>query len=534
MFIRASPSWSATHKPCGVSPQLIHLAFLTHLTILVVLLRPLVAFCAPAQPVPDKLVVLTFDDAVKSHRTFVAPMLKELGFGATFFVTHGWMNDPTNFMSWQDIAEIHEMGFEIGNHSWTHPDFSIPKNAVRLAGELYLVDRALDQTKPKVPRPVSFAWCGNTFGPEGAQRLAELGYKFARRGQQPETRNGKLEIGPTYDPKRFHPLLIPTTGDANTNWTLEHFERVVARATNGQAVVLQFHGAPDIAHPWVHTPPERLRDYLAYLKENHFRCIAVRDLEPYIDRDHLPADPMLNFRQPPRSPERLALPAETVATRANLGFWLQDMLIAHRYTWDEAAHVCGWTTELVQQKAAELHISPGSPSANSAGAEAVVWPYPGGREVRRGFRDGCIDFQRGTKASVFLPWDKASYAVVDLPEAIFSDKKLIYLAHTHVPTIWDEQNVILENIDWTREPDGSLRHERVLSNKVAFGASVLPKSGGVNMELWLRNGSDQPLRELRTQICTLLNGAPDFNEQTTNNKIFRCPYAAVRSANGQH
>jgi hypothetical protein len=31
--------------------------------------------------VPDKVVVLTFDDALKSHLTFVAPLLKELIFG---------------------------------------------------------------------------------------------------------------------------------------------------------------------------------------------------------------------------------------------------------------------------------------------------------------------------------------------------------------------------------------------------------------------------------------------------------------------
>src|SRR5439155_24722589 len=76
-----------------------------------------VAFGASAQSVPDRVVVLTFDDAVKSHRTFVAPLLKELGFGATFFVTHKWMDDRTNFMTWEDISEIHQMGFEIGNHS---------------------------------------------------------------------------------------------------------------------------------------------------------------------------------------------------------------------------------------------------------------------------------------------------------------------------------------------------------------------------------------------------------------------------------
>ncbi|MEP7365288.1 MAG: polysaccharide deacetylase family protein [Acidobacteriota bacterium] len=38
------------------------------------------------QPVPDKLVVLTFDDGVVSHATFVAPLLKQYGFGGTFFV----------------------------------------------------------------------------------------------------------------------------------------------------------------------------------------------------------------------------------------------------------------------------------------------------------------------------------------------------------------------------------------------------------------------------------------------------------------
>jgi hypothetical protein len=43
--------------------------------------RPGAAALTCAAAIPPKLVVLTFDDAVKSHRTFVAPLLKELGFG---------------------------------------------------------------------------------------------------------------------------------------------------------------------------------------------------------------------------------------------------------------------------------------------------------------------------------------------------------------------------------------------------------------------------------------------------------------------
>jgi peptidoglycan/xylan/chitin deacetylase (PgdA/CDA1 family) len=492
----------------------------------------LIAIGAPTQSVPDKLVVLTFDDAVKSHRTFVAPLLKELGFAATFFVTHKWMDDHTNFMTWEDISEIHEMGFEIGNHSWTHSDFSQPKNAAHLAGELALVDRELGQTKVKVPRPPSFAYCGNTFGAEAVQRLTDLGYKFARRGEQPEARYATLDIGATYDPKRHHPLLIPTTGDAYPIWTLEHFKTVVARATNGQIVVLQFHGVPDAAHPWVHTPPERFREYMAHLKENNFRCIAVRDLEPFVDRDNLPADPLLKARQPQRAPERLALPVEMEATRRDPGYWLENMLVHHRFTWAEAAKVCGWSTEEVQKKAAELHIRRDTTPGKLTSGQVRVLPYPGGREVRRGFTDGNIDFQRGTKASIFLPWDTTSYVVVDLPEAIFSQNRLIYLAHTHVPTIWDEQNLSLDNIDWTREPDGSLRFERVLPNRVAFGASIQPKAGSVEMDLWLRNGSEEALPGLRTQICGHLKGAPEFNAQTTTNKIFRAPSVAVHAAGG--
>ena len=43
-----------------------------------------------SETVPDKIVVLTFDDSVASHATFVAPLLKKHGFGATFFITEGF------------------------------------------------------------------------------------------------------------------------------------------------------------------------------------------------------------------------------------------------------------------------------------------------------------------------------------------------------------------------------------------------------------------------------------------------------------
>jgi peptidoglycan-N-acetylglucosamine deacetylase len=61
---------------------------------------------------------MTFDDACLSHRSVVAPRLKELGYGATFFVCEypGIFAQQEHSMSWEQICELHDMGFEIGNH----------------------------------------------------------------------------------------------------------------------------------------------------------------------------------------------------------------------------------------------------------------------------------------------------------------------------------------------------------------------------------------------------------------------------------
>ncbi|MGA3323755.1 MAG: polysaccharide deacetylase family protein [Terriglobia bacterium] len=490
---------------------------------------------SPNLPIPDKTVVLTFDDAVKSHRTFVAPLLKESGFRATFFVTHRWMDAPENFMTWQEIAELYQMGFEIGNHTWTHGSFSSPRNAAHLHGELALVERELK--KVGVPRPSTFAYPGDDFGPEALNVLMKQGYLLARRGMQPEVKYGAMEPGPAFDPARHHPLLIPTAGDAYPDWTLDYFQKVVSYARGGKAVVLQFHGVPDLAHPWVYTPPADFRQYMAFLKENAFRVLALGDLQPYLNLAQPPDDPLLKARYPEVRSGCLDLPTEVAATRADLRYWLENMLRDHRYSWAEAATACGMSEEEVRQRAREFGLDPPAPTV-SPGKMVRVLPYPGGRYPRIGFEDGAIDPMRGTKASVFLPWDPASYVVLDLPEAIFSNLGLIFLAHTDIPTLWNDKNVVLENKDWERGADGSLSSQWTLPNYVTFGAHIRPGENSVEMELWLRNFSGVDLTGmngsagLRNQVCIMLKGAPEFNAQTNDNKILRKPVAAVRSADG--
>ncbi len=215
-----------------------------------------------------------------------------------------------------------------------------------------------------------------------------------------------------------------------------------------------------------------------------------------------------------------------------LRYWLQNMFWHHRFSHDEAAAALGLSKKDVADAIEKLAIRPDARTARPADASLLVLPYPGGRHPRIGFLDGAVDPQRETKVSVFTPWDPASYVVVDVPEAIWSNLGLTYLAHTHVPTVWTKQGVTLKPLEWHRRADGSLDIERVLPNGIAFGTRVRPGRDAVRMDMWLKNGTTEPLSDLRVQMCVMLKGAADFAEQTNDNKVFSKPFVACRSQRG--
>ncbi|MCF6284984.1 MAG: polysaccharide deacetylase family protein, partial [Candidatus Hydrogenedentes bacterium] len=472
----------------------------------------------------EKTVVLTLAAAVKSQITVVAPALKERGFDATFFISQLWMDDPEHFLSWEDVGTLHEMGFEIGNHTWTHIGVGGPRSALLLEGELALVEHALKGVG--VPKPISFAWPGNSFCIEGVAVLEKAGYKLARRGMQPELPYGKIHLGPRYEPERHHPLLIPTTGDAYPDWTLDHFKTLVHSGKPGQPVILQFHGVPDITHPWVHTPPERFIEYMDYLKAEGFNVIAMRDLLPLVEANP-EAKSMPAAHYPLPKGGILGFPPEVNATRADLRFWLENMLVDHGYSLEEAAQVTGWDLETVTQVAKAV-LSDLPERDLTASSTLKILPYPGGRHPRIGFLDGAIAPHRGTKASIFSPWPDGGYVVLDVPEAIWQEHELIYLDHTDIPTYWDKQNVRIENIDWTREETG-LHFERTLPNNVAFGVALTPGENDVDIDLWLKNGTEETLTGLRAQVCVMLKEMPGFAAQSNDNKTFDAPVTVIHN-----
>jgi hypothetical protein len=225
--------------------------------------------------------------------------------------------------------------------------------------------------------------------------------------------------------------------------------------------------------------------------------------------------------------------ARRPAMRSEAEYWLKNMVWYHHLTMQEIQAATALTERQILALQKDLNIWPNNAPVRSDEASLLVLPYPGGRHSRIGFLEGAIDPQRETKFSVFTPWDPNSYVVVDVPEAIWSNLGLTYLAHTHIDTIWTKQGITLPKLEWNRRPDGSLDIERTLPNGIAFGVKAVPAKDAVHMEMWLENGTDQRLMDLRVQICVMPKMAAGFAEQTNENKVFTNPYVACRSTDGK-
>jgi len=234
-------------------------------------------------------------------------------------------------------------------------------------------------------------------------------------------------------------------------------------------------------------------------------------------------------------PAATATPADNARRPANpeeLKYWLANMT-RHRFAVEEMTAATGLTAAEVSEGLKQFEIKLPSEVKRQPGDPLTVLPYPGGRHPRIGFLEGAVRPQRETKLSVFTPWDDASYVVADVPEAIWSNLGLTYLAHTHVPTIWNKANVELPPLEWTRHADGTFEIERTLPNGIRFGTRARPAADAVRMEMWLTNGTRETLSDLRVQNCVMLKGAVGFEDQTVDNKLFDAPYAACRSRDGK-
>jgi len=150
-------------------------------------LTEIVARLRGGQPLPERCVAISVDDAFRSFLSGAMPLLREYGYPATLFVNTGEVNGP-DYLSWEELRRLAAEGVEIGNHSAAHGYLLDRRSGEsralwrqRVKEELQRAQKELTARLGVTPR--LFAYPYGEFSQELQDMVREIGF-LAAFGQQ--------------------------------------------------------------------------------------------------------------------------------------------------------------------------------------------------------------------------------------------------------------------------------------------------------------------------------------------------------------
>lgn len=99
-----------------------HMHYLRDAGFSVLRLEDVISALRSGAPLPERSAVITFDDAYISVHDAALPILAELDFPFTVFVTAGLVDSNNRlYATWEQLRTLGEAGATLANHSMTHP-----------------------------------------------------------------------------------------------------------------------------------------------------------------------------------------------------------------------------------------------------------------------------------------------------------------------------------------------------------------------------------------------------------------------------
>jgi len=118
-------------------------------------------------------VVITFDDGCETDLISAAPMIREFGFNATFYVTVGFL-DRRGYLSRAQLRQLSDLGMEIGSHSMTH-SYLTDLSEEQIAREIADSKHELEQVTGRSIQ--HFSCPGGRWDPRVAETARQSGYR---------------------------------------------------------------------------------------------------------------------------------------------------------------------------------------------------------------------------------------------------------------------------------------------------------------------------------------------------------------------
>jgi peptidoglycan/xylan/chitin deacetylase (PgdA/CDA1 family) len=137
-------------------------------------LQDLVMHIQRGAALPERPIVLTFDDGYKDAYTVAFPLLKKYGFTGTFFVfTKPVDEENRDYLSWREIELMSAAGMEFGSHSYSHPD--LKGKPVKFTAREIVDSRG--QIEAHINRPVRFfCYPSGSYDKKVARAVKDAGY----------------------------------------------------------------------------------------------------------------------------------------------------------------------------------------------------------------------------------------------------------------------------------------------------------------------------------------------------------------------
>nr|WP_243108726.1 polysaccharide deacetylase family protein [Clostridium rectalis] len=139
-------------------------------------LNELYDFFINNKPVPEKSVVITFDDGYKDNYINAYPILKEFSINATIFVVTNNIDKDNNCLTSDQLIELNNNGIDIESHTANHddlPTLSYENQLKTLKESKTFLEKTLKKEVPFIAYPYG-KWTDLT-----TKAVKEAGFKMA-------------------------------------------------------------------------------------------------------------------------------------------------------------------------------------------------------------------------------------------------------------------------------------------------------------------------------------------------------------------
>jgi peptidoglycan/xylan/chitin deacetylase (PgdA/CDA1 family) len=126
-------------------------------------------------PLPEKPIMLTFDDTEVNQYAIAAPEMEKYGFKAVYFIMTVSLGRP-KYMSKDQVKQLAEAGHVIGSHTWDH------QNVKKYKGDDWVtqIEKPTKTLEAITGKKVEhFAYPFGLWNPEAFPELKKRGFKSA-------------------------------------------------------------------------------------------------------------------------------------------------------------------------------------------------------------------------------------------------------------------------------------------------------------------------------------------------------------------